>query len=330
MRYFLGADLGGTKTHIVIADEAGRVIGFGKSGPGNPQTIGLDGMYKTLMEALTAALSSARLKEKDIVGAGFGIGGYDWPSEKAAMAGVIDKLNLNGPFEIMNDSLLGLVAGAQERWGVAVVSGTGCNCRGWDKDHKREGRVTGYGTTMGEAAGSFELVFRAMQLVSFEWTRRGPKTALSDMFINYVHAKSLEDLLEGYTGNRYVINAEAAPRVFAVARQGDTVAVELVHWAGRELAEMANGVIRQLGFEKLKFDVVLCGSMFEGGPMLIEPMRETIESLAPGAQLVRLNTSPVVGAALIGMEMGGMKNGPEVRNLLSESLKTLLETTQAH
>ena len=329
MRYFLGADLGGTKTHLVIADETGRAIGFGQAGPGNHEGVGFDGMYHTLDKALSGALKSAGLKKDDISEAGFGIAGYDWPSEKIKMTEVIDRLGLSAPYVMMNDAIPGLVAGAEEGWGVVVVSGTGCNCRGWDKGHKREGRVTGYGVLMGEAAGSSELVTRAMQLVGFEWTRRGTKTALSQMFMDAVGAKSLEDLLEGYTQVRYHIGSEFAPRIFEVARQGDAVAVELIRWGGRELGEMANGVIRQLGFEDLKFDVVLAGGMFDGGPLLIDPMRETIQRVAPDTRLVRLTVPPVIGAVLVGMEKGHAEVGSGVRKNLGESLK-MLQAAREH
>lgn len=330
MGYFLGADLGGTKTHMVISDETGRAIGFGESGAGNHESVGFDGMYNTLAEGLDKALKSANLQKDDISGSGFGIAGYDWPSEKIKMTEVIDRLGLHAPYEMMNDTIPGLVAGAEEGWGVVVVSGTGCNCRGWDKGHKREGRVTGYGVLMGEAAGSSELVTRAMQLVGFEWTRRGPKTALSQMFMDALGVKSLEALLEIYTQAPYHIGSEFAPRVFQVAQQGDVVAVELIRWAGRELGEMANGIIRQLAFENLKFDVVLAGGMFEGGALLIDPMRETIQRVAPETRLVRLKVPPVIGAVLVGMEKGGAGNVLDVRKTLSESLQTLMQTARPH
>jgi N-acetylglucosamine kinase-like BadF-type ATPase len=35
MRYFLGVDAGGTKTHALITDETGQAVGFGAGGPGN-------------------------------------------------------------------------------------------------------------------------------------------------------------------------------------------------------------------------------------------------------------------------------------------------------
>lgn len=324
MDYFLGADLGGTKTHMVISDEDGRVLGFGEGGPANHQNTGFDGMFNSMYTALDHALISSGLSLENIKGAGFGIAGYDWPSETPAMQTAISRLNLTAPIEMVNDAIPGLVAGADAGWGVNVVSGTGCNCRGWDKDHLQIGRVTGYGILMGEAAGSSELVFRAMQLVGDEWTRRGDKTLLSHKFIELCRAKSLEDLIEGYTEGYYAIGAESAPLVFQTALEGDQVAKKLVTWAGNELGEMAKSVIKQLSFEELTFDVILSGSMFEGGDPLIDPMRKNINLLAPNAVLKRLRVPPVIGSVLLGMQKAGSEINQAIRNNLAKTIDQLM------
>jgi N-acetylglucosamine kinase-like BadF-type ATPase len=323
MRYFLGADLGATKTHTLIADETGRALGFGESGPANHESVGYDGMFQSMYEGLQQALRSAGLKKSEITGAGFGVAGYDWPSEIEATASVIDRLGLSGPYRFVNDAVPGLIAGADEGWGVVVVSGTGSNCRGWDREHKREGRVTGHGVLMGEGAGGSELMHRCMQIVGYSWTKRLPKTALADALIAYTGATDLEDLMRGYTTYEYHIGAEAARIVFRVAEEGDEAARDLICWAGTELGEMANAVIRQLEFENLAFDVVMTGSMFAGGPALIEPMRETIQNLAPGARLVRLSAPPVVGAVMLGMEADSFQVTSEVRRAIKESISVL-------
>jgi hypothetical protein len=84
---------------------------------------------------------------------------------------------------------------------------------------------------------------------------------------------------------------------------------------------MANAVIRQLDFQDLDFDVVMSGSMFKGGPLLIEPMRDTIHNFAPKARLVRLDVPPVIGAALLGFEAGGPIVTSEIRSRMKESVK---------
>jgi N-acetylglucosamine kinase-like BadF-type ATPase len=276
-----------------------------------------------MQDGLEQALRSAGLKKEEVAGAGFGVAGYDWPSETEATAAVIDRLGLNAPYKFVNDSVPGLIAGSEEGWGVVVVSGTGSNCRGWDREHKREGRVTGHGVMMGEGAGGSELMHRCMQIVGYSWTKRLPKTALADAMIEYVGAKDLEDLMRGYTTYEYRIGAEAARIVFRVAEQGDQAARDLICWAGTELGEMANAVIRQLEFETLEFDVVMTGSMFDGGRLLIEPMRETIQKLAPGARLVRLRVPPVVGAVMLGMEADAFRVTPEIRKAVSDSISVL-------
>jgi len=327
MQYFLGADLGATKTHTLITDETGVALGFGESGPGNHESIGYDMMFAAMHNGMEQALRGAGLKKTDITGAGFGVAGYDWLSEYDITAQTIDRLSLSAPYKFVNDTVPGLIAGSEEGWGVVVVSGTGSNCRGWDREHKREGRVSGHGVTMGEGAGGTELMYRCMQLVGYAWSKRGPMTKLADALVEYAGAKDLNDLIRGYTTNEFQIGAEAAPIVFRIAHAGDQVARDLIHWAGCELGEMANSVIRQLEFENLVFDVVMTGSMFEGGAMLIEPMRETIHKLAPKARLVRLKTPPVLGAVMLGMEAAGLPVTSAIRANMARTIATIRNVT---
>jgi N-acetylglucosamine kinase-like BadF-type ATPase len=317
-RYFLGADVGATKTHVVVADEAGQVRGFGEGGPGNHELVGYDGLAVALRLATGRALSCAGLTAAEISGAGFGVAGLDWPGEEEPTRQAIQTLGLSAPFAQVNDTILGLLAGSPEGWGVAVVSGTGCNCRGWDRSRKREGRVTGHGEWAGEAAGASELIGRALQAMAYEWTRRGPLTQLTPAFLQYTGARTLDELLEKVLTRQVAVDASAAPMVFRVAAAGDPVALAVIRWAGCELGEMANAVIRQLELEALDFDLVLVGSMYDGGPLLIEPMRQTVHALAPGARFVRLTTPPVVGAVLLGMEQAGLSS-PERRETLIRS-----------
>jgi N-acetylglucosamine kinase-like BadF-type ATPase len=183
--------------------------------------------------------------------------------------------------------------------------------------------MTGF-SWLGEASGAGELVIKALQAIALAWTWRGPPTRLADAFVELTGSRDVDDLLEGLTTNRLHVGASAAPLVFRVADEGDQVAQELVVWAGRELASMALGVVRQLSLESLSFEVVLAGSFFNGSPVLAETMRETIHPVAPGARLVRLHVPPVVGAVVLGMEQGGLKPSA-LRSTLIESAGRLLE-----
>jgi N-acetylglucosamine kinase-like BadF-type ATPase len=327
-RYFLGVDVGATKTHALIAEENGQVCGFGEAGPGNHEGVGYDGLTAAVRTATEQAVAQAGISIDQVAGAGFGVAGYDWPSEREPTLNAIQALGLNAPFEAVNDTIVGLLAGAPEGWGVAVVAGTGCNGWGWDRDHHCVGRMTGMGWPMAEAAGASELVAEAIRFVARDWSLRGPSTRLTRAFVEFIGARDAEDLLEGITQERYFVGADAAPLVFRVAAEGDRVAQQLIEWAGRELGSLAIGVIRQLGIESLEFDVVLVGSLYDGGPRLTATMRQTVHAVAPGARFVRLTAPPVVGGVLLGMEQVGL-NGRAVRKRLIETTQRLLNPSVA-
>ncbi len=316
MNYFLGVDVGGTKTHAMIADETGQTLGFASGGPGNWEGVGYDGLTRVLLEVTASAMKSAGVSVGEITGAGMGIGGYDWPSERQDHLDAIRPIGLGCPLEIVNDATLGILAGASQGWGVSVVAGTGCNARGWSRDHKRHGRaVGGGGFWSGEYAGGFDIVSRAMRAVTFEWLKRGPATLLTRVFLEYFGAKDLDDLVEGVYLERFPFEAPLVLKVFESARQGDPQAGEVMRWAGRELGEMAVGVINQLEIQKEQFEVVLIGSLHGGSPILDQTLRETVLGAAPDAQFVRLEVPPVVGGVLLAMEQVGL-NGYAMRDKL--------------
>ena len=82
-RYYLGVDVGATKSHALIADENGRAVGFGAAGPGNHEVVGYDGLIAALGACTGRALAMAGIDRREIAGAGFGVGGYDWPGSAA-------------------------------------------------------------------------------------------------------------------------------------------------------------------------------------------------------------------------------------------------------
>lgn len=326
-RYFLGVDVGGTKSQALVATEDGQARGHGLAGPGNYEVVGWEGLRLALQACVGEALAAARLSPGQIASAGFGVAGYDWPGEREATLQAISTLSLACPTDLVNDAVIALLAGASEGWGVAVVAGTSNNCRGRDRQG-REGRTTGCGSAYGENGGAAELLARAIKLVAAAWTRRGPETALTDAFCRLVGAADAADLLEGLYLSRYHLSPAAAPLVFEAAARGDEVAGQLLRWNGRELASLATGVIRQLELEEHEFELVLSGSLFDGSPVMVHAMEEAVHTVAPGARLVRLHAPPVIGGVLLAMKQAGISM-VGARQRLVESSRLLLDSLGA-
>jgi hypothetical protein len=65
--------------------------------------------------------------------------------------------------------------------------------------------------------------------------------------------------------------------------------------------------------------------MFKAGYTLTEPMRLAIQTLAPGARLVRLEDPPVIGGAILGLEQGGVVVTPEIRQMIAKTTRQLFD-----
>jgi N-acetylglucosamine kinase-like BadF-type ATPase len=326
--YFLGVDAGGTKTHALVADESGHALGFGSGGPGNWQSVGFEGQAVVLRQVVVQALDAAGIGAQDLSAAGFGLAGYDWPSQLEDHRQSVEALGIKCPYEIVNDSVVGLLAGCSRGWGIVLIAGTGNNCRGRDRQG-REGRISGEGLRFGEFGGASELVMKAVHAVAYQWTQRCPPTALSKIFIDLTGARDLLDLIEGIDLGRYEPDAAWALAIFQAAYSGDAAAREVIQWSGRELGESACAVIRQLGLQAAEFEVVMAGSLFSGGELFIDPLRETIWRLAPGAKFVRLEAPPVVGGVLLGMEQVLGQGAYQLRSQLVDTTQSLIHSNEA-
>jgi N-acetylglucosamine kinase-like BadF-type ATPase len=299
--YFLGVDIGSTKSQAIITDDLGKIHGFGKGGPGNHEVVGYAGFQDTLKSVTDQALHSSGITREHIIGAGFGVSGYDWPSEHTPTMAVIQTLGLSAHLELVNDTLLGLTAGAEQGWGIAVVAGSGENC--WGRDAQgRIGRMTGHGSRMGEYGGASTIVEKTIQVVSKAWSQRGPPTSLTQVLLEATGVLNIDDLIEGLAQNLYQVGSDITPRVFGAAEEGDAVALEIARWAGEQLGSMVIGVARQLKFHDEVFDVVEMGGVFNAGKLLTDPFHDTVLKEAPGARFVPLKAPPVIGAALLAME----------------------------
>jgi N-acetylglucosamine kinase-like BadF-type ATPase len=115
-------------------------------------------------------------------------------------------------------------------------------------------------------------------------------------------------MIEGLVTGRYRLRADAAPLVFEAAHAGDAVAQGLIEWAAEALASMVFGVARQMQATGEAVEIVLGGSFFKAGPILIDPLKAHILAEVPAAQFVHVDADPVVGAVLLAMRCDGLAN----------------------
>ncbi len=323
MNYFLGIDVGSSKTHALIVDEAGQCVGFGKAGGGNHQTVGYQGHQTALMESFAGALESSGVEKARIVGAGFGVAGYDFPSDREYHLHAIATLGLFCPLEVVNDGMNGLLAGATRGIGVNVTAGSSNNARGRGRNGK-EGRIVGNGSQFGEYGGAQEIVQRGLKMVNYAWIKRIPPTALTQIYLEATGANDEADLMEGLSNSQYHLFPYLAVKIFESARQGDEAARDIIEWAGEELGWLAVAVARQIEMQAEEVEIIQSGSVFDAGEMITEPMRYIVMKYCPKAKLIRLAGLPAVGAVLLGMEQAGF-DGYAVRDEIIRTAEELVK-----
>ena len=175
MKYFLGIDVGSSKTHALIVDEAGQCVGFGKAGGGNHQGVGYDGTQRVMQESFAGALAMSGVDKANIAGAGFGVAGFDFPFDREGHLTAISALGLVCTVEVVNDGVNGLLAGATRGIGVNVTSGSSNNCRGRSKDGKEGASSATARPLANMAAGSRSLRARCKSSIMRGSNARRPQ-----------------------------------------------------------------------------------------------------------------------------------------------------------
>jgi N-acetylglucosamine kinase-like BadF-type ATPase len=323
-RYYLGVDAGGTKTHALIADQAGHIYGAGRAGTGNWESVGLDGAARALAQALEGALVSAGLRRADLCAAGYGIAGMDWPSDEPRLLPLLRQLEVPGPHVLVNDAYVALRAGSDAGFGIAVISGTGVTIAG----HNRAGehfRTFALGGDWGDFGSAADVVGLATRAIAFEHLGRGPATLLTERLVRHYQARDTLDLVERITRFQAAPpNGRLAPLVFATAAEGDEVARAVLIEAGQELGRNAVAIARQLRMLDEPFDMVLAGGTFRAPCTLFrDALIDLVRASAPHIQPAPLLSAPAIGGALLAMDAAGEAVGAEVRRRLVEESRQL-------
>lgn len=313
----LGVDGGGTKTAAMAVDETGSVVGWGLGGGSNYHTLGIDTMESSVTRAVTAALSGS---VPDAVC--YCMAAADMPHDFAQLDSRLNGLIPNRPYSIRNDVIGIFRAGSRFSYGVGVVSGTGFNAGGIDRNGQ-EYRFPALGAITGDYAGGEHLTMRAIGAAFRAADGRGEPTALSDAILKILDAPDYDTLAERYVQHELTppqVKA-LAPMVFEVSEQGDPVARRLVCEEGTELGVSARAILRKLNLTDVECDVVLGGSICLGkGNVLIDAVSAVVHEAAPKAVIRRLDVPPVVGAVLLAADQLGLATDARFLERLRETI----------
>jgi len=321
----LGVEGGGSHSHAVIADRSGGLLGVGANDdPSNWDDVGIQAAGAALRSCVREALSRASVEAGDLGASVFALAGVDFPTDAERLSGIPLAIGLGEPIRVVNDAFAALRAGSDEPFGVAVIAGTGSVVAGRNR-RGEEFRTLGMGPLFGDTGGTSEISEAAVTAVANAYLGRSPRTTLTERLCSRSGAASVIGFLEAASRGR-VDTATFAPEVTAAASDGDAVAQAILRDTGARLGDAAAHVATRLGLEGDTFDVVLAGGVFRSrSPYVLDPLRSALAERTPEARLVVFRGAPVVGAALLAIELAGSPPPLEARGALAEGVAVALE-----
>ena len=320
----LAIDGGNSKTDVALVAADGTLLASVRGPGASHEEFGLDGAMRRLDELVRLAAGRAGRSPGDIVARHTSacLAGADLPEEEAQLTAAIQRRNWSLTSTVGNDTFAvlraGLSPGEGERpWGVAVTCGAGINCVGVAPDG-RTTRFLAFGALSGDWGGGGGLGREAVWHAMRAEDGRGKPTALRAAVAAFYEMPSMHDVaIAFHQGHPGEDDRVALPAVlFATASAGDAVARSLVERQAEEVAAMAVTAIRRLGLDGgLAIPVVLGGGVLEArNPLLTEAITRRLAALVPGSVARVVDTPPVTGAALLGLDYLGA--GPAAENRL--------------
>ncbi|MCL2033816.1 MAG: hypothetical protein FWG94_03685 [Oscillospiraceae bacterium] len=302
MGYILGIDQGFSKTHVLIGDADGKIIGFGKSNGAIHSDTGLRSAVDAVRQAAESAMRQGNLKMDQIDVVVAGMTGIDWPDEPGIMKEALHRLFNTENIIVVNDCIIALRAEINSGQGAILCAGSGLNCA-----VKKDGNLElVYGFYIDDTyQGGSSLGKQVVKAVVDAQIGLAPQTMLTGMLLEYFMVPDVDALLRrqvtrGISSKEYLslpILLEQA------AMKNDAVALDI--WAdyGTGIAQYVVAGLKQLGILEQPIQVVLSGSIFKCKvPSLREGVSLGIHRRAVNAVIIDAVYEPVVGAYLMGLD----------------------------
>ena len=298
----LAIDAGNSKTDVAVVADDGTVLATARGSGFRPPVVGVENAVDALAEAVDRAFAAAGVSGVDQVSAC--LANADFPVEEEQLAAALHARAWGSAVQVRNDTFAILRAGITEPRGVAVVCGAGINCGGMHPDG-RTARFPAIGRISGDWGGGWGLAEEALWFAARAEDGRGEPTALARTLPAHFGLDTMLALIEALHLEKVepARRHELTPVLFATAADGDPVARAVVDRLADEVVTMATVALTRLGLLEEETPVLLGGGVLAAQhPQLNDGVRDLLAARAPKAVPRVVTASPVLGAALLGLD----------------------------
>ena len=317
--FFLGADIGGTKTAVVITTETGEIITAQKGFGSNYQSCGKEKSFSILNELVEKACCKAKIQRKDIDYAYFGVAGAALDYDFAIIKTILDQLQIEH-YDFQNDGLIALRSGTKKGTGILVTCGTGSISYGYNK--REIIRKGGFSSFFGEKLGGYYVAGMVASAIIRGEDGRGPRTIMHDLLKKHYSVTIQEMMKTEYPDQHYSgpdVHIALISTLYRAAHQYDMAALSILYDISKEVQTIVNAFRRDMTFET-PINLVLEGSVFKNADPILHTMIKT--AVGEDFDLVLPDHDPVIGAVFFAMEKAGLEITHQMyRQLISTYVK---------
>ncbi len=308
-RYVLGVDGGGTKTHVAIVAEDGRLCGVGLAGPGNFDDVGIAGAQANIGQAVAMAQRAAGLNGISFEAVFLGIAGVISVKDRAVIQQMAQNLALTSPgqVEVDHDCRIALAGGLAGRPGIVLITGTGSSCYGMNAAGE-SWRAGGWGPLISDEGSSYWLGAQAIRAAVNAFDGRIEATLLMDKVLEHLGLTAMDQIMHRIyvPGLSRSEVASLAPLVIETAQAGDRVSLALLNQGTQDLAECVLAVARRLGLAENSCELAVVGGLSQAGDIFIQPLRQAVLARLPRCRLSLAELPPVLGACILALQKLGV------------------------
>lgn len=300
MKYIIGIDGGGTKSHSYTADENLNILHEYIAGPSTFLLLGEETVAETIKKHLDSAVEALGCNYSDMSAVLLGTTGAGRRSDaerfEIAFTKYIQKQGLPTiPLYVESDARIALEGAFSGKPGSILIAGTGSIMFG--KNGSGEiFRVGGFGRFIGDEGSGYMIGKKGLTAVAREFDGRGVKTLITEKLKTGSEIVDGPSLITAIYTNNYDI-ASAARFVIDAASEGDEIARGI-------LDEECNNLIDHISTMKTKIGEPTLLLSFIGGTIANDTfyssmLKEKITQLLPDVSVLPQENNPTMGALIM-------------------------------
>jgi len=317
-KFVLGMDIGGTKTHAIIANTCGQLLGQGFATAANINFVTLQQAEGAFTDAIGQAQNQAGIEKLQTEVAVIGIEPSPEPLHP-----ILNKLAEPKRIIHKKEGECSLVGGLCEHVGLSLSAGTGSV--GWGRNKDGKTHMTSCWGTIGDEGSAYDLARRGVNAAFWAADGRGPKTVLVDKLLSKFKVADMRDVCTPiYQSEDMRKNFASLSRmVMESALDGDQVAQEVIKEGAKQIGIFLTTCAEQLGMQDEPYKIAATGGLVSSGGWYFDLIQAAVQEKHPKARLVQPKFEPCVGAVLLALKELNIQWDPALIENVEKSHKRI-------